>query len=199
MTGGIMKKKMQGIAWTLLFVAAPALAAQGKTPADTGRAAKMQRMEEHMKTELGLTDDQAAKVHATWERFQPQRRRIMERQRAIHEALRGQLKPGVAANADSVSRLLDAGHQNRAALVQLGRDADRELAAYLTPVQRARLEMMHEHMMMHGRMHGPGRGMRGGMRWREGHGGEEPGGHMRPGSGGGRGGDDQGDSEDGDE
>lgn len=174
MTGGTMQRTMKGMAWGLLLVAAPALAAQGKSPADTGRAAMMQRMETHMKKELGLTDDQAAKFHATHERFFPQHRDVMQRGRAIHEGLRSQLQPGVAANADSVRKLLDARQQNRAAMVQLDRDMDRELAGYLTPVQRARLEMMHDAMAMHERMHGPGRGMRG-HEW--GH----PGGDMHPG------------------
>ena len=198
MTGGSMLK-MKGTALGMLLIVAPALAAQGKSPADTGRAAMMQRMEAHVKKELGLTDDQAAKLRATHERFEPQRRKLMERQRAIHEALRGQLQPGVAANADSVSKLLDARQQTRAALVQLGRDGDRELAGYLTPVQRARAEMMHEHMMMRQRTmrHGPG-GMRG-MRGMGGQGGDPHGGHMRPGGGGGGGGDDEGEGEDGDE
>jgi Spy/CpxP family protein refolding chaperone len=196
MTGGIMQEKMYTLVSVLLLVAAPALAAQGRSPADTGRAAMMQRMEDHVRKELGLTDDQAAKLHATHQRFEPQRRKIMERGRAIHEALRGQLQPGVAANADSVNKLLDARQQNRAAMMQLGRDADRELAGFLTPVQRARLEMMMDHTMMaRGRMHGPG--MRG-HRWGPPGGEMHPrGGEMRPG-GEGRGGD-EGEGEDGDE
>ena len=128
-------------------------------------------MEAHIKQDLGLTDDQAAKLHATHERFEPQRRKIMERGRAIHEALRGQLQPGVAANADSVTKLLDARQQNRAALMQLGREADKELAGYLTPVQRARLEMKRERIRARGRMHGPGM---------HGHGWGHPGEDMRP-------------------
>lgn len=185
----MQKKRMNGVVLTLMLGVASVLGAQGhdhdRSPADTGRAARMQRMAAHINKELGLTDDQAAKLKGTFERFEPQRRRIMERQRSIREALRGQLQPGVAANGDSVSRLLDAKQQNRAALVQLGRDADRDLAGFLSPVQRARLEMMRERMMAgRGRMHGgPGRGMHGmhgmdGQGWdhRGGHGGEQHGG-----------------------
>jgi Spy/CpxP family protein refolding chaperone len=157
-----MKKMMNGMAWVLLFVAAPALAAQGRSPADTGRAARMQRWEAHTRKQLGLTDDQAAKLRATRERFMPQRRDIMQRERAIHEGLRGQLQPGVAANPDSVRKLLDAHMQVRVALTQLDRDQDRDLAAFLTPVQRARIEMMDEHMLMRRMAGGHGRGMRGG-------------------------------------
>ena len=158
-------KKMNGMALMLLLAAAPALSAQGKNPADTGRAARMQRWQGQMRARLGLTDDQAAKLKATRERFMPQRRDVMQRMRAIHGALRNQLQPGVAANPDSVRKLLDALMQVRVAQVQLDRDQDRDLATFLTPVQRARIEMAYAHRMMRGRMGGHGRGMRG---WRGG-------------------------------
>ena len=173
-------QKMNGMAVALLLVAAPALAAQGRSPGDTGRTAMRQRMEAHVTKELGLTGDQAAKLRATHDRFVPQRREIKQRQRAIHQALRGQLQPGVAANSDSVRKLLDARLEGRSALLQLNRDADKELAGFLTPVQRARLEMMGVHKR-HGRMHGQGgRGGRGGYgRGMRGHG--EPHGDMHRG------------------
>jgi Spy/CpxP family protein refolding chaperone len=151
-------QQMKAIAVMLLLGAVPALNAQGKPPMDTSWVAMMQRMEAHAKKELGMTDDQAAKFHATHERFGPQLRDLMKKGRGIHEALRGQLQPGVAANTDSVKKLLDAWYQNRAAHLQLERDFDKDVAAYLTPVQRARLTMMHEHMMMRGRMRGHGEG-----------------------------------------
>lgn len=153
-----MKTMMNGVAWALLLVAAPALAAQHRSPGDTARRAEMrQRLEARVKKDLGLTDDQAAKLRATKDRFQTQRRDVMQRQRAIHEALRGQLQPGVAANADSVRKLLDAGLQGRSALLQLDRDQDKELATYLTPVQRARIEMRVLHSRHRGMRGGPGR------------------------------------------
>lgn len=161
--------KMNGMALALLLAAAPALAAQGRdpgerrNPADTGRAARMQRWQGHMRMQLGLTDDQAAKLRAIREKYMPLRRDIMQRERAIHEGLRGQLQPGVAANSDSVRKLLDGHMQVRGALAQIDRDQDRELATFLTPVQRARIEMMYEHMMMRRMAGGHGRGMRGGM------------------------------------
>ena len=153
-----MNTMMNGVAWALLLVAAPALAAQGRNQGDTTRRAEMrQRMEARVKKDLGLTDDQAAKLRATKDRFRTQRRDVMQRQRAIHEALRGQLQPGVAANSDSVRKLLDAGLQGRSALLQLDRDQDKELAGYLTPVQRARMEMMVLHSRYRGMRGGPGR------------------------------------------
>ena len=58
----------------------------------------------------------------------------------------GQLQPGIAANADSVRRLMDARDQNRAALAQLERDEEKEMAAYLTPVQRARYQFLRQRL-----------------------------------------------------
>ena len=64
----------------------------------------------------------------------------------LNEALRGQLRPGVAANSDSVRRLMDARDRNRAALAEIDRNENREAAGYLTPVQQARYQMMREQL-----------------------------------------------------
>ncbi|HUL04040.1 MAG TPA: hypothetical protein VLV16_12505 [Gemmatimonadales bacterium] len=145
---------MKRMAVLLLLAVAPALTAQ--VPRDTaGRKARREefqrRMEATVKKDLNLTDDQAAKLHATQEKFLGQRRDLMQRSRDIGEALRGQLQPGIAANPDSVKKLLDLRQQLWSSRAQLARDMDRELATYLTPVQRARIELLHERMMARGR------------------------------------------------
>ena len=159
---------MKPIAWLLLFVTASAVAAQ--TPADTGRAARWRQHREEfrhrrvarLREKLGLTDKQVTKLQATEQRFGEQRHAILERQRGLAEALRGQLRPGVAANADSLRKLLDAREQNDGALAQVRRDESREMATYLSPLQRARLELMRQRVAgRFGRM-----GMRGGRGWR---------------------------------
>ena len=99
-----------------------------------------------VRTQLGLTPDLATKLQATEDRFAAQRRDIAQRQRGVQEALRGQLQPGVAANADSVRRLMDAHDQNRATLAQIDRDEDQEIAGYLSPVQRARYQIMRQRL-----------------------------------------------------
>src|SRR5207253_10408182 len=87
---------------------------------------------------LGLTDEQATKLQATHSRFAQQRREDVARRRAIVEALWGQLRPGIAANADSVRKLLDAREQNRDAFARLQRDEENAMAGYLTAVQGSR-------------------------------------------------------------
>lgn len=151
---------MKRIGLLLLLAVAPALNAQA--PRDTAGAGArrdefQRRMEATVKKDLNLTDDQAAKLHATHEKFMTQRRDLMKRSKDIRDALQGQLQPGVAANADSVKKLLDLRQQTMTSFLQLGRDMDRELASYLNPVQRARIELVHERMMARGRgMHGGG-------------------------------------------
>ncbi len=164
--------------WILLLVtAAPALAAQN--PPDTSDEGQVQelrrqirrRWNERVGRELNLSDAQAAKLRATEDRFFERRREIAQRQRAVNEALRGQLQPGVAANSDSVRKLMDAREQHRQAFAQLERDEDQEIAGYLNPVQHARYEMMREQLRRRiqeireqrrarGQMMGPRGGMR---------------------------------------
>src|SRR5213079_1087922 len=143
---------MKWFAWLVLLAAAvPALAAQ--QPADTSEDAVQQlqrqlrqRWNERVRHDLNLSDEQAAKLQGTEGKYQQQRRDIAQRQQAVNEALRGQLQPGVAANGDSVRRLMDAREHNRTALAQLERDEDKEIAGYLNPVQHARYQMMREQL-----------------------------------------------------
>ena len=167
---------MKRIAWLLLLVVAPALAAQQPRDTSDAQAQKLrqevrERWRVRVRNELNLTDHQAAKLHATEDRFFARRREIMQRQRAVLEGLHGQLQPGVAANADSVRKLTDARDQNRGTMLQLEREEDKETAGYLSPVQRARYQLMRQRLqeriaeMRHerrGPMMGPRRGPGGG-------------------------------------
>ncbi len=146
---------MKSLAWLLLVVLAQgAVAQEPQEPPDTEGGAQAtwlrQRIRERwnvqVRRQLNLTDDQAARLQATENRFFQQRREIMRRQWAVLRGLRGQLQPGVEADADSVRRLMDAREQNRAAIAQLDRDEDRETAAYLSPVQRARYQLMRQRL-----------------------------------------------------
>ncbi len=136
----------------LVCLAASALAAQN--PSDTSDAAQTQQLRDQVRErwhqvvrrQLDLKPEQAAKLEGTEDRFAAQRRVIGQRQRGVQEALRGQLQPGVAANADSVRRLMDVRDQNRAALAQLERDEEKEMAGYLTPVQRARYQFLRQRL-----------------------------------------------------
>jgi Spy/CpxP family protein refolding chaperone len=138
----------------LSLVLAPGLAAQEPTPArpDTAEAERLrarieERFSQHVQQELRLTPDQSAKLRASQERFGTQRRALMRQQLERRRALEDQMQPGVAANADSVKRLMDGMQAGRSAMLKIEQDEDREMAGYLTPVQRARYQRMREQLM----------------------------------------------------
>src|SRR2546422_3491707 len=136
----------------LLALALPVLEAQ--TPTDTSGQAEAEQLRQQIRErwnarvrqDLNLSDDQAAKLQGTEQKFTQQRVDLAQRQRAINDALRGQLQPGVAANSDSVRKLMDARDRNRAALAEIDRNENREVSGYLTPVQQARYQMMREQL-----------------------------------------------------
>jgi len=135
-----------------LLLAAPALRAQN--PPDTTDDAEAQQLRQQLRQrwnqrvrqDLDLTDEQAGKLQGTEDRYLQRRREVAERQRAVNEGLRRQLQPGVAANSDSVRKLMDQRDRNRTALAQLDREEEREISGYLTPVQHARYQMMREQL-----------------------------------------------------
>ena len=134
----------------LAVLAAPALGAQ--QPGDTGEAGRLraqieQRFSDRVQEELKLTPDQAAKLRASQERFGALRRDLIRQQSERRRALDDQMQPGVAANADSVRRLMDGIRGGREQMVKIERDEDREMGGFLNPVQRARYQQLRERFM----------------------------------------------------
>ena len=137
--------------WVLLalgLAVAPRLVAQEDTAnAERLRAQIEERFSQRVQQELHLTSDQAAKLRASQERFGTQRRALMRQQMERRRALDDQMQPGVAANADSVKKLMDGNQAARAQMFKLEQDEDREMSGYLNPVQRARYQQMREQLM----------------------------------------------------
>jgi hypothetical protein len=112
---------------------------------------------------LGLTPAQAAKFDSTQSRAWAQRRDLVLQRRRINVAMQDQMRPGRPANADSVSRLLDARQRVNESLRRVDDQEDREMAGYLTPVQRAQYQAFRGHVferMGEAARHGGGAGMR---------------------------------------
>jgi Spy/CpxP family protein refolding chaperone len=130
---------MKRVAWVLLgTLAAAPLGAQN--PADsTLREQIQQRWQEHVRTTLGLSDDQAAKLRDTEQRFEAQRQTIRGQQRDLNQQLNAELQAG-SPNQDRVRKVITERDANRARLQQVDRDQDQEMGGYLTPVQRARYQ-----------------------------------------------------------
>jgi DNA anti-recombination protein RmuC len=135
-----------------------------------------ERFTARVRDELKLNDQQAARLREAATTYGTRRRELESRERELRTALEDQLRPGVAANRDSVARLTDALVDMRTAYAQSFRDEHREISKFLDPVQRAQLYMMRERLMR--RVHevrGERRGhWRGGERWHGGSGKRPP-------------------------
>ncbi|HUL71421.1 MAG TPA: Spy/CpxP family protein refolding chaperone [Gemmatimonadales bacterium] len=146
---------MRTWSWGLmaLTLLAPATVRSQQPPPqdDAAREATRKQIEDRfaarVQEELGLSDDQAAKMRVTASTYFAKRRTLEQNERKLRQALAGQLRPGVAANQDSVSRLVESMLQVREKYLQTFREELKEQAAYLNPVQRAQYFMMREKLL----------------------------------------------------
>jgi protein CpxP len=155
------------ILWSLVLLLTPlypALGQQRDTSAvrsDSLRQRIQERFASRVQQELGLSNDQTAKLRATSQQYSARYRELQTRHRDLREALGDQLRPGVAAKQDSVAKLTDGLIELRLSAAQLTRDEMRDVGKYLTPVQRARYFMMRERFQHRVRELREHRGMRG--------------------------------------
>ena len=120
-------------------------------PADSqGREDLMRQVTERFMTNYrqlaGLTPEQDQKFRAVAQRSFEQRRARQQREQALWRGLERQMRPGVAANADSVTRLLDGIVAVRASAADQARADQKEFATFLSPVQRAQLFLQYERL-----------------------------------------------------
>jgi DNA anti-recombination protein RmuC len=145
-----MMRRIMLLAAALTLGMAPAVRSQQDT-SRPGREEMRRRIDERFATqvreELGLNDQQVARLRETGTTFGGRRRDLESRERALRDALEAQLRPGVAANRDSVAKLTDALVEMRGAYAQTFRDEHKEVSKFLDPVQRAQLYMMRERLM----------------------------------------------------
>jgi hypothetical protein len=130
----------------------PAAATAQDTLPDPARAEQLrqrieQRFGERLKEELGLTDEQASRLRVSLAGLAARRRGMEQDERRMRQALAYQLRPGIAANADSVAKLVDALTNHRIAYAQTFKDEMRELSTMLNPVQRGQYLMLRDRLM----------------------------------------------------
>ena len=140
---------MKRLAWILMITLAPTLAAQEAGDSGTGvvppgqaqqlRQRIRQRWTQHVRTTLGLNDEQATRLQGTEQRFEEQRQPLRARQREITTALNGELDAGTP-NQERVKQLMNERQENQRKLQEVNRGEDREMQSYLSPVQRARYQ-----------------------------------------------------------
>lgn len=123
-----------------------------------------ERIAAMVKERLQLTDAQARQLQETELRLETRRRELMQREQRLRRDLRQQLVPGVAADQQRVASLLEqvmAVHRDRVTSIE---QEQRELAQFLSPVQRAK------YLGLQAELRGRIEGMRQGRRARPGFG-----------------------------
>jgi len=104
----------------------------------------IEQFHENYRRQAGLTPDQFNRFRGIATRSLQLRRERQQRERQLWMLLEDQMRPGMAASADSVQKLMDGIVALRLAGVEQFKADDREYAAFLTPVQRAQLFLQFE-------------------------------------------------------
>lgn len=95
---------------------------------------------------LNLSQDQVTKLEATSQRYAEQRRDLAQRERSLRLELRSQLRRGDSADQNRVAQLIDQAMQAQQERLDLYRKEQKDLSAFLTPVQRAKYMGLQEQM-----------------------------------------------------
>jgi hypothetical protein len=105
-----------------------------------------QRFEQIVRERLQLTDDQMQKLRQTNQRFAAQRRMLTEQERGLRSEIRRELQPGVAANQTHVAAITDSLFAIQRQRLDMAQAEQKELATYLSPVQRVRYYGLQEQL-----------------------------------------------------
>jgi Spy/CpxP family protein refolding chaperone len=136
-----------------LLALASGLDAQGVGPRgqQPRRAQLEQRVRQQfaavVKERLALTDDQLRKLGETSRKYEERRRLLLAQERDARMGLRQELIAGDdRADQERVSRLLDQMVVVQRQRIQLFEEEQKELATFLTPVQRAKFAALQEQL-----------------------------------------------------
>lgn len=105
-----------------------------------------ERLGRVVRDRLGLNDEQMRDLELANRKFETQRRSTLMREREIRTALRTELGAEDRANQERVGQLLDDMLRLQRQRLALHEDEQRELARFLTPVQRAKYFGLQEQM-----------------------------------------------------
>jgi hypothetical protein len=126
--------------------------ARAQDAGDPERASELRRRIEERFTarvqeDLGLSDQQAEKLRRVTGDYFDQRRGLEAEERRIRAALAGELRPGIAARPQAVSRLTDELLDVKVRYAESYRAESKELAGFLDPVQRAQYFILRERLL----------------------------------------------------
>lgn len=130
--------------FSLVLGAAPVIAQPiGPRPGAPGRPA-MDRLAAVVQRRLRLSNEQATRLQGVTRRFASEREQLMGQEREARRALRAQVAGGEYADQQAVGRQLDELLRLQQRRTQILVDEQRELATFLTPLQRAEFLGMQE-------------------------------------------------------
>ena len=109
-----------------------------------GARPAMERMAEAVKRRLGLNDEQARRLRDATARYAAERQQLFRRERALRREMRDELARGTAAQQERVARMLDDLLAVQRSRVELVAAEQRDLARFLTPIQRAEFLALQE-------------------------------------------------------
>ena len=96
------------------------------------------------KQRIGFTDDQMFRLERATQRFDQRRREIGLEERTQRIALRTETLRDSAANQNTIAAALDQLHQLQLQRLELQAEEQKELATFMTPLQRARFFALQE-------------------------------------------------------
>jgi hypothetical protein len=145
-----------------LAVTAPLSAQDPEVRREMLQQQVVQRFLANYRAQAGLTDGQFEQFREVTRRSFEARADLARRERGVWLALEAQMRPGVAANPDSVVVLLDQALAIQQEQLDQARREQEEYARFLNPIQRAQLAIAWRRLQMQiegvrGRMMGPGR------------------------------------------
>src|SRR4029079_6706126 len=139
-------RSLCAIAATVVFTAASPAAAQRAdrlqpAPGAQGqpRALELQfrqQLAQVVKRRLNLNDDQMRQLGQTNDKFERERMRLLRDERRVRQALRAEVLAGDAADQTKVGGLIDEQLKIQRQRLDLTENEQRELAGFMTPVQR---------------------------------------------------------------
>ena len=129
---------------------APSLGAQAGGEGNRGknREALELRVRERLgrlvKEQLDLSDEQVAKLQQTNRKFERERIALVQQERDIRISVRSEVLAGDSANQTKVAGLIDQMLKVQRQRTEIVEREQRELAAFLTPVQRVKYLVLQE-------------------------------------------------------
>lgn len=102
------------------------------------------RLGEVVRRQLQLTDQQYAQLQAVNKKYEAPRRDLNQRERYLRLSLRAELQLGDKADQAKVGGYLDQLDEVQQSRLQIFREEQKDLAGFLTPVQRAKYAALQE-------------------------------------------------------